>query len=146
MGHSPHSSGWMRPLETGGCLDLWQKLSSENCGLWDGGLTVTLAPRHLCCRMSPSCKMDGELSLLNSREVSSLVGLNCRSLPEKGRKGGAFSGIKSSGYGVFWLMGLLNFTPSYLHQSEKGSFRLLFKQVHVILCPLLFAQAASLYY
>lgn len=67
-------------------MDLWQKLSSENCGLWDGGLTVTLASRHLYCGMSRSFKMDGELSLLNSRKVSGLVGLNCRTLPEKGQR------------------------------------------------------------
>lgn len=130
-------------------MDLWQKLSSEICGLWDSGLTVTLAPWHLCCSTSQSCKMDGELSLLNSRKVSSLVGLNCRTLPEKGRKDGAFSGIKSSGCEVFWLMALLHFTQSYLHQSGKGSFGLLFKQVHVVLCPLLFISAdlcSSLYY
>lgn len=50
-------------------------------------------------------------------------------LREKDRKGGTFSWIKSSGYGVFWLIGLLNFTPSYLYQSGKSSFRL-FRQVH----------------
>lgn len=65
---SPHIQVWIRPLEARGCLDLWQKLSSENCGLWDGGLTVTLAPRHLCWSTLPPCKMDGKLSLLNSRK------------------------------------------------------------------------------
>lgn len=46
-GISPPIQVRIRPLKTRGCLDLWQKLSSENCGLWDGGLTVTLAPQHL---------------------------------------------------------------------------------------------------
>lgn len=121
---------WIRPLEARGCLDLWQKLSSESCGLWDGGLTVTLAPRHLCWSTPPSCKMDGKLSLLNSRKGCGvwLVGTTW-TLREKDRKGGAFSWITSSGYEVFWLIGLLNFTRSYLYQSGKSSFRL-FRQVH----------------
>lgn len=47
----------------------------------------------------------------------SQAGLNCRSAQEQGMRGGVFSGIKWSGYEVFWLIGLLQPT-SYWRQCH----------------------------